>query len=154
MTALRYVLIFLLPVAIAFLVHFGTAPLRFAAHQEATGWIDLALSADTGRRAEAYDSLISGERFNNSSVLDWVVAGSILLGCVISAILVPARSSMGTSARFLSTMAAGFVAAKTLIGFGWMDWIEFGAWLAGGLVCAVIIVALRRTQVSAERLSG
>ena len=146
MVLIRYCMIFTLPIGLALLLHFSTLQYRADAYQEATEWINSVLRWDNEAQGNPFDSLATGQRFQTGHWLDWVCAGTVIVGVAISAMLIPQNASVNRKANLLTTMVCGFCFAKLTVGFCGMRWTEFGIWMVAGLSVAVIIASIRNNS--------
>ena len=146
MVAVRFVLIFMLPIIIALLLHYGTFSLNAMAHQEAREWLNLALSADEETKKAAYGELAKGSKFRLHHWLHIISAGSILVVGLVSALVIPINSPPERTVNFMTALLCGFCFAKLFIAYSLIPWTEFGVWVAGALVCALIFTKLRRVH--------
>jgi len=139
-------MIFILPVILAVALHYGTVSFQIDAHQNATNLMNALLSTDPDTRALANKRLLDGEA-GSYSWLNKLFGASIILGAATLAMLIPVDASPNRAANLISTMAVGFCFAKVVVGFLFIGWGKFGALLAIGVVCALVVVSIRSALI-------
>ena len=152
MRAVRYALVFVLPVCIAVLLHAVTYDLHLEVARDSAEWLTRALSDDEAVRAGAYAEIANGERTRATNWLTFLSAASIIVGAMLISFVVPSRATRGDGVNLLVGLACGFCAAKVLGGFSDLEWPAFGAWLIAGLICALASIQVRHLLQGASSI--
>ncbi len=147
MIVFRYLTIFAIPIFFATAAHYGTLTPRTEAQQNAIAWMNAASSADAEIRKSAYEALHTGALTTGFQWISYVFGASIILGSAATAFLIPVGSSADRALNLIATIVGGFCCAK-LIGLMSMGWVEFGIWMAIGVVCALAIAKLRGALIT------
>ncbi|WP_092076796.1 hypothetical protein [Poseidonocella sedimentorum] len=134
---------FMLPIGLAAILHYGTSSLRADAHIEVRERINLTLSPDGEIRKEAFKRLTDDQHLRLVNRLDRLFAGAIIMGSMILAMAMPVGANSQRTVNLLTMMVCGFCAANLVIGFNYMKWSEFSVWLAVGFICAIAVFTVR-----------
>ena len=123
---LLYLLVFSLPVVAATVLFYANLPLRVQAHEVSAEWLNLALSPDANHRERALEEIFNSEHRTVFRWLDSLAIGTILLISAACALAIPPTLSSEKKLNLLTFMVIGLCAANLIIGFGFLNWLEFG----------------------------
>ncbi len=135
----RYLLLFLLPFGLVWLIEFATSPLQQELRLQTAGWLNRALSSNPEVSRDAYLSVGSADFHRLGRRVEWLIRGSIFLGVVIFSLLIPRRASGSTEANLLAAICAGFLIAKIFGALHQLSWPELSAVLLAGLIAAFLL---------------
>jgi hypothetical protein len=141
--ALRYLLLFLLPMSSIWLIEYATFPLQEELRLQARDWLNRALSSDPEVSRDAYRSVGSADFHELSWRVEWFFRGGIALSVVIFSFLIPRRSKSSTESNLLTVMCASFVIAKATGGLHQLSWPELSGVLLTGLMAAILLMRVR-----------
>jgi len=139
----RYFLVFAIPLLASWLLFYGSFPLRAEAHQLSHEFLSLALSSNEEDKEAAFTTLKKGEQTKVIKMVEYLAILTILLASLICALVVPPNLPSKRKLKLLTATVVGLSAAKLTIGFGFLNWLDFGKASAAGLVLAGAVVWLR-----------
>jgi hypothetical protein len=142
--ALRYLLLFMLPMGSIWFLEYATFPLQEELRLQAGDWLNSALSQDPEVSRDAYRSVGSADFLKLSRRVDWLFRGGIFLGVVIFSLLIPRRAKSSTEANLLTVICAGFGIAKISGALHQLSWPELSGVLLTGLVAAILLMRVRK----------
>lgn len=146
----RYLLVFAIPLLASLLLFYGSLPLRAEAHQISNEWLSFALSSNDGGKDAAFAALENDEHAKIFSRIEYLAIFTILLASSVCALIIPPDLSSERKLNLLTAMVVGLCAAKFVVGFGLLNWLDFGKAAAAGLVLAVSVVGLRSVVMRAQ----
>ncbi|MDP3339995.1 hypothetical protein [Frigidibacter sp.] len=132
--ALRYALIFFLPIAFAFLLQHLTWPTQLQLRDQASEILNLPGPRDFQGFLE------------RTQRLDWLFRTYVALGAVAFSLLIPVRAATSHGPNLLTAMVLGYLVAKSLFRFHNMGWGEFGLCIAIGVAGSVAVLLMRPLQ--------
>lgn len=139
----RYLLVFVLPLLASLLLFYGSLSLRAEAHQISHNFLSLALSSDEQDKDAAFAVLKNGEQANVIKMVEYLAISTVLLASFVCALFIPPNLSSERKLNLLTATVVGLCAAKLVIGFGFLNWLDFGKAAAAGSVLAGSVVWLR-----------
>ena len=139
----RYLLVFAIPLLASLLLFYGSLPLRTEAHQISNEWLNLALSSNVRDKGAAFATLGNDEHARIFRRIEYLAIFTVLLASLVCALIIPPDLSFERNLNLLSAMVVGLCAAEFVIGFGLLNWREFGKAAAAGSVLAGSVVWLR-----------
>lgn len=139
----RYLLVFVIPLLASLLLLYGSFPLRAEAHQISNEWLSFALSSNDLDKDAAFAALGNDERVMTHKLIEYLAIFTILLASFVCALIIPPNLSSERKLNLLTAMAIGFCAAKVVVGFGFLNWLDFGKAAAAGSILAGSVVWLR-----------
>lgn len=139
---LRHLLLFFLPIALGFALHYATFPLRAEFHRQSAEFLGAFLSGDP---EDARGSL--RRVFESAATLpgglDWMSRATVVAGLGSFSLLIPKTAPQQRAVNLLTTLCVGFGFAKTLGLFFGLDWSDFALCLLVGLCLAIVVLSLR-----------
>ncbi|WP_158970755.1 hypothetical protein [Chachezhania sediminis] len=140
MIAVRYFLVLLLPVLVAWGLWTLTWQIQVDLMQRSSGVIARFMSPDADIRAAAVPSLIEHNSSGARNMLGLAKAGAFLLVGATTAFLTPVSASATQVTNHVTAQIVGLAAAQFIIGFPSMfRWPEFWLWAAGSAALAVLV---------------
>lgn len=139
---LRHLLLFFLPIALGFALHYATFPLRAEFHRQSVEFLGAFLSGDPE------DARVGLRRVFESAAtlpggLDWMSRVTVVAGLGSFSLLIPKTAPQQRAVNLLTTLCVGFGFAKTLGLFFGLDWADFALCLIFGLCLAIVVLSLR-----------
>lgn len=141
--AVRNLLVVAIPLLASLLLFYGSFPLIIEAYQTSNDWLSLALSSDVRNKSAAFAALGSDEHAKIFKRIEYLAIFTVVLASLVCALVIPPYLSSGRKLNLLTTMVVALCAAKLVVGFGFLDWLDFGKAAAAGSVLAVSVVGLR-----------
>lgn len=139
----RYLLIFVIPLLASLLLFYGSFPLRAEAHQFSNEWLSLALSSNDLDKGATFAALENDERVMTHKLIEYLAIFTILLASFVCALIIPPNLSSEQKLNLFTAMIIGLCAAKLVVGFGFLNWLDFGKAAAAGTIGAGSVVWLR-----------
>ena len=139
----RYLLVFGVPLLASMLLFYGSIPLRAEAHHISNEWLSLALSSHEQDNGAAFAALGKDEHTKIFRKIEHLAIFTILLASFICALIIPHNLSSERKLNLLTAMVVGLCFTEFAIGFGLLNWLDFGKAAAAGSVLAGSVVWLR-----------
>jgi predicted membrane channel-forming protein YqfA (hemolysin III family) len=134
--AIWSVVVFAIPLLASLLLFYGSLPLRIEAHQIAAERLNLALSSNL---RDAEDTLAAFGNAEDSRVyrkLDYLAIFSVLMASLVCALIIPPAFTSQQKLNLLTAMVLALCVAEAVVGFGFLNWFEFGKVAAIGSALA------------------
>ena len=125
------------------LLFYGGLPLRAEAHQISHKILSLALSSNEQDKDAAFIALGNSEHAKVFRIFEYLAVFTVLFAGFVCALIVPPNLSSEQKLNLLTATVVGLCAAKFVIGFGFLNWLDFGKAAAAGSVLAGSLVWLR-----------
>lgn len=139
----RYLLVFAIPLLAALLLFYGSLPLRAEAIQMSHEFLSLALSSKEEDKEAAFSALEKGEQVKVIKMVEYLAILTILLARLFCALVIPPNLPSKRKLNLLTATVVGLCAANLAIGFGFLNWLDFGNAAAAGFFLAGAVVWLR-----------
>lgn len=146
----RYLLVLAIPVLSSVLLFYASLPIRADAHRLSSELLNLALSPSESNRKLAYAGLSNNEFMSPFRWLRCLAVGTVLFTGMCCALVVSPDLSSEKKLNLLTAMVIGLCAANLAVGFGFLNWLDFGVAAATTTIFAGSIVWLR-TSIKRKR---
>lgn len=143
----RYLLVFAIPLLASLLLFYASYPLRLEAHQTSSDWLRLMVSSELRDKSSAFAALRNDDHARIFSRIEHLAIFTVLLASLLCALIIPPFSSSERKLNLLTAMVVALCAAKLVVGFRFLNWLDFGKATVAGSVLAVSVVWLRSTFV-------
>lgn len=134
----------LFPSACAVTMDILTGPLRSRVHDEAGRLIADLMSDDPATFARTIAALAHGGALSANHVLDWLFRAVVVLGVAVCVWRLPPAGELRSARSVLACVVCGYVIARFLVGFRWLDWTEMGLCLLAGASVGLLGFLARR----------
>ena len=139
----RYLLVLAIPALASLLLFYGSFSLRAEALQISHEFLSLALSSREEDKEAAFTALMKGEQTKVIKTVEYFSILTILSTSLICALIIPPNLPSKRKVNLLTATVVGLCAANLTIGFGFLNWLNFGKAAAAGLVVAGAVAWLR-----------
>ena len=139
----RYLLVCGIPLVASLLLFYGSLPLRAEAHHISNEWLSLALSSNEQDKDAAFAVLLNDGQPKLFRRIEHLAVFTVLLASFVCALIIPPDLSSERKLNLLTAMVVGLCVAEFAIGFGLLNWFDFGKAAAAGSVLAGSVVWLR-----------
>lgn len=142
----RYLLVMAIPVLASVLLFYASLPIRADAHRLSSEVLNLALSPNELNRKLAYASLLNNEDMSPFRWIWCLAISTVLFTGMCCALVVSPDLSSEKKLNLLTAMVIGLCAANLVVGFGFLNWLDFGVAAATATIFAGSIVWLRTSM--------
>tara|TARA_R110002033_G_scaffold166846_1_gene205692 strand:- start:700 stop:1161 length:462 start_codon:yes stop_codon:yes gene_type:complete len=143
----RFLFVILIPLLAALLLFYGSFSLRTEANHISNEWLSLALSSNEQDRGAAFAAVDNEQHAKIFTRIEYLSVFTILLASFVCAMIIPTDLPSKPKLNLLATMVVGLGAAQLVIGFGYMNWLDFGKAAVVGSILSGLVVWFRSAAV-------